>query len=103
MKSQFEIADELLNIEGVDDVQVSERKLRIVHAPSESDVERLPERIASEVEDVIEGTSWSPEYDTLRDAEIHRWRHGRSNPILPASEHEAGFEQQVPLSQPKSF
>jgi len=97
MESHYEIADELSSIEDVADVQASEKRLIVVFAPDEEGVEQLPEHIASKVEDLIDETDWIPEYEDVRDVEIHEWGHGRSNPILSASEHTANRELQSSL------
>lgn len=97
MKSHYKIANELCNIDSVDDVQASEDKLVVVFAPPEQGVEQLPEKIASEIETVIEGTNWVPEYEDVRQVEVHKWGHGRGHPILPSGQQEANYELQSRL------
>lgn len=97
MESHYKIANELCNIDGVNDVQASEVQLVIVFAPSEQGMEQLPEKMAAEIETVIEGTDWIPEYEDVRKVEVHEWGHGRGNPILSSSQQEANYELQSKL------
>lgn len=86
------MADRLRIHADIDGVRAGPERIEIAHAPDETHVETLPERLEDWIDTMVEGTPWLREYER-GGAERHEWAGGRHHsPVLPSKDHTKGYE-----------
>lgn len=101
MTDPFDLATDLREMDSVDGVRASERRVTVVVAPDEPHVEQIPETAHECIHARIEDTPWQTQYsDVGRNAERHDWGGGvHHDPILSAADQPERYELQYHLVQ----
>lgn len=99
MTDAFDVAKELYDVEGVEGVRASQRRVTVVVCPDDPHVEQIPEDVHEAIMALTADTLWKPEYaDAGRDAEFHSWRGGiNHDPITRGAKQPEDYELQYHL------